>query len=233
MTSRYILTVDVGTSGTKTSLWTEAGQLAAHATSTYDLRRAEPLWAEIAGDTWWQAVCETIRTVLATSKVDPASIAGIGVDAVGWTLIPVDRAGNPLHPAMIWLDRRAEEETNWLRSLPGADSLVNLNANPLDAAYITPKLIWLKKNHPDIFSSAYKFLEATGFIVSRFTGEFVCDYTQAYGYHFFDIRNQKWDGRAAREIGIPIEKMPELRGSTEIVGGITEAAAEQTGLKPG
>lgn len=233
MAPRYILTIDVGTSSTKTFLWTESGQLVAHATSSYDLHRPQSLWAEINADIWWRTVCETTQTVLATSEVDPASIAGIGVDAVGWTLVPVDRAGNPLHPAMIWLDRRAEEETNWLRSLPGAEGLVNLDANPLDAAYITPKLVWLKRNHPDIFNSAHKFLEATGFIVSRFTGEFVCDYTQAYGYHFFDLRNETWKESAAREIGIPIEKMPDLRGSTQIVGVVTEAAAEQTGLKPG
>jgi xylulokinase len=233
MGSQFILTIDVGTSSTKTSLWTETGQLVAHATSGYDLRRPKPLWAEIDGDTWWQAVCGTIRTVLATSEVDPASIAGIGVDGVGWTLIPVDRAGKPLHPAMIWLDRRAEQEINWLKSLPEAEHLVNLNANPLDAAYITPKLLWLRKNHPDIFHSAYKFLEATGFIVSRFTGKFVCDYTQAYGYHFFDIRNEKWDQHAVQVIGVPLEKMPQLVGSTEIVGTVTERAAQQTGLKPG
>src|SRR5512146_3203884 len=173
MASRHIITVDVGTSSTKTSLWTEAGELVSHASSGYDLRRPEPLWAEIEGDIWWRAVCETIQAVLTISKVDPASVVGIGVDAVGWTLIPVDHAGNPLHPAMIWLDRRAEAETRWLKSLPEADALVDLNANPLDAAYITPKLIWLKRNHPRIFNSAYKFLEATGFIVSRFTGTFV------------------------------------------------------------
>jgi xylulokinase len=134
---------------------------------------------------------------------------------------------------MIWLDRRAEQETTWLKSLPEADSLINLDANPLDAAYITPKLIWLKKNHRGIFNSAYKFLDATGFIVSRFTGALLCDHTQAYGYHFFDIRNERWDSQAAAKIGIPIEKMPQLCGSTEIVGTVTIRAAEQTGLKPG
>jgi xylulokinase len=233
MATRHILTVDVGTSSTKTALWTETGQLIAQASAGYSLHRPEPLSAEIDGDVWWQAVCGTIQTVLTTGGVDPALIAGIGVDAVGWTLIPVDRAGNPLHPAMIWLDRRAEQETNWLKSLPDADSLIILNANPLDAAYITPKLIWLKKNHPDIFNSAHKFLEATGFIVSRFTGEFICDYTQAYGYHFFDIRNEKWDQPTAEIIGVPIEKMPRLTHSAEVVGVITQKAAEQTGLKPG
>ncbi|HMB22697.1 MAG TPA: FGGY family carbohydrate kinase [Anaerolineales bacterium] len=233
MAPQLILTVDVGTSSTKTSLWTASGQLVAHASSSYSLQRAEPLWAEIDGDTWWQAVCETIRTVLATSEADPASIAGIGVDAVGWTLIPVDRAGDPLYPAMIWLDRRAEQETTWLKSLPDAERLVDLNANALDAAYITPKLLWLKKNQRKIFNSAYRFLDATGFIVSRFTGTFVCDHTQAYGYHFFDIRNERWDSQAAETIGVPLEKMPQLCGSTEIVGTVTIKTAEQTGLKPG
>jgi xylulokinase len=233
MPSQHILTVDVGTSGTKTSLWTEAGQLVAHASSTYNLHRPEPLRAEIGGDVWWQAVCETIHNVLATSGVAPASVAAIGVDGIGWTLISVDRAGNPLHPAMIWLDRRADQETIWLRSLPEADSLVNMSANPLDAAYITPKLIWLKKNHPEIFDSAHRFLEATGFIVSRFTGEFICDHTQAYGYHIFDIRNEKWDQQSAETIGVPLEKMPRLARSAQVVGSVTQEAAEQTGLKAG
>ncbi|MBK9925031.1 MAG: carbohydrate kinase [Anaerolineales bacterium] len=233
MATKHILTVDVGTSSTKTALWTETGQLVTQASSSYNLHRPEPLMAEIHGDSWWQAVCGTIQTVLTKGGVDPASIAGIGVDGVGWTLIPVDRTGDPLHPAMIWLDRRAGQETNWLKSLPEADNLIALNANPLDAAYITPKLIWLKKNRPDIFNSAYKFLEATGFIVSRFTGEFICDYTQAYGYHFFDIRNEKWNQHAAEIIGVPIEKMPLLSRSAEVVGTVTKKAAEQTGLKPG
>src|SRR5215208_5739324 len=218
MASRFILTVDVGTSSTKTSLWTEIGQLVAHATSAYELQRAEPLWAEIDAGMWWQAVCKTIQTILSTSKVDPASIAGVGIDGIGWTLIPVDRTGAPLRPAIIWLDRRAEEETNWLKSLPESASLVALNANPLDAAYITPKLIWLKKHQPEIYDSSYKFLEATGFIVSQLTGEFVCDYTQAYGYHFFDIRNEKWDDAAAEKIGIPLDKMPRLCRSADVVG---------------
>jgi xylulokinase len=148
---------------------------------------------------------------------------------VGWTLIPVDRTGAPLQPAMIWLDRRAEQETDWLKSLPEADSLVNLDANPLDAAYITPKLIWLKKNHPDIFDSAHKFLEATGFIVSRFTGTFVCDHTQAYGYHFFDIRNQKWD--SAPTIGIPIRKCLSCVAALRL--GTVTKRRRTTGLKPG
>jgi xylulokinase len=233
MKTKYIVTIDVGTSSTKTSLWTENGHELAHACLGYALFRPEPLWAEIDANILWQAVCTTIQEVVSKSNIDPTNVVGIGVDGIGWTLIPVDKTGNPLRSAMIWLDRRAEKETTWLKSLAEAEYLVNMNANPLDAAYITPKLVWLMENQPQIFDSAYKFLEATGFIVSRFTGEFICDYTQAYGYHFFDIRRERWDQEAARKIGIPLEKMPALCASTDVVGKVTEEAALQTGLVPG
>lgn len=233
MAHRYVVTVDVGTSSTKTALWDDAGNLVAEASSAYALRRPDPLWAEIDGDVWWQAVCNTIRQVIAQSGVNPRDVAGIGVDGVGWTLLPVDRNGDPLHPAMIWLDRRAEEETRWLKALPDADKLVELTANPIDSAYITPKLLWLKKHRPDVFEAAYQFLTASGFIVARFTSAFTCDYTQAYGYHFFDIRNECWDAGTAARLGIPLDKMPRPCACTEVVGTVTERAAADCGLAPG
>ncbi len=164
---------------------------------------------------------------------DPRQVAGIGVDGVGWTLLPVDHSGAPLFPAMIWLDRRAEQEANWLKSLPEADIFVQLDANPLDPAYITPKLVWLKNHRPDIFDAASNFLTASGFIVACFTGQFTCDYTQAYGYHFFDMAHQCWNAEAAARIGIPLDKLPRLCPCTEIVGTVTPQAAAQTGLRAG
>lgn len=230
---RYIITVDIGTSGTKTALWDELGQLIAETSYGYPLNRPEPLWAEIDGEVWWQAVCSTIRQVIAQSGIAPGDVAGVGVDGVGWTLLPVDQQCNPLHPAMIWLDRRAHTETAWLKALPNADDLVCLVANPIDSAYITPKLLWLKNHHPAIFASTYRFMTCSGFIVARLSGEFTCDYTQAYGYHFFDLVHERWDEQAAAQIGIPLEQMPRLCACHEVVGGITPQAAAQTGLPVG
>ena len=233
MANQYLLTIDIGTSSTKTALWTESGNAVMEVSSPYPLSRPKTLWVEIDPVLWWQAVCKTTQEVLAKSGVDPKDIVGVGIDAVGWTLVPVDKNINPLTPAMIWQDRRADAETAWLNSLPDAQHLINLSANPIDAAYLTPKLLWLKKNKPKIFGAAHKFLEATGYIVAKFTNEFTCDYTQAYGYHFFDIRKEKWDQDAANKLGIPLEKMPRLVPSTEIVGKITEKAAVETGLRSG
>ena len=230
MKQQYIITIDVGTSSTKTALWDENGQVVATASASYPLQRPRPLWAEIDGDVWWEAVCQTVRQMMTAGGIQPSAVAGIGVDGVGWTLLPVDEVSNPLSPAMIWLDRRAEAETAWLNGRPDANQMVNLSANLIDAAYITPKLLWFKHHHPELFAAAHKFIGATGFIVARLTEAFTCDYTQAYGYHFFDIRNERWDTALAEDLGIPLEKMPELYASTAVVGTVTQQAAEQTGL---
>src|SRR5256885_7963046 len=80
MTPRYILTIDVGTSSTKTALWDESGHTLAETTHTYALHRPDPLWAEIDANIWWQAVCETTREVITRTGIHPSNIAGIGVD---------------------------------------------------------------------------------------------------------------------------------------------------------
>ena len=69
--------------------------------------------------------------------------------------------------------------------------------------------------------------------MARLTGEFTCDYTQAYGYHFFDLRRERWDPTAAALIGVPLDKMPTLKACTDIAGTITARAAAQTGLAAG
>lgn len=229
----YVIGIDIGTSSTKTALWREDGALLAETSAPYPLHRPHPAWAQMDANEWWAAACATVRRVLAQSGVDPRAVVGVGVDALGWALTPVDRLGRALHPAMIWLDRRAEAEAAQLRARPDADHLVDLVANPLDAAYLTPKLLWLKHHHPDIFEAAHQFLTASGFIVQRLTGAFTCDYTQAYGFHFFDIRREQWDAAAAQSLGLPPEKFPPLFQSCQIVGQITTEAAAATGLAPG
>lgn len=232
MTKTCILTIDVGTSGAKTALWRDGARVG-EASQAYALTRPQATHAEISAETWWDAVIVTVREAIRKSQIDPREIAGIGVDGIGWTLIPVDKNGAPLHPAIIWLDRRAEEEAAWLRGLPNASELVRLCANPLDAGYITPKLLWLKKRRPDVFDAAHAFLTCSGYITARLTGQMTCDFTQAYGYHFFDIARERWDENAADALGIPLGKMPRLMDCADIAGQLTPQAAAQLGLADG
>lgn len=229
----YLIAVDVGTSSTKTALRDLQGRLLAEASAAYAIQRPFPTWAEIDVECWWQAVCATVRQVVSLARVDPSEVRGLGVDGVSWTLIPVDSSVRPLCPAMIWLDRRAEAEAAELRAQPEAEGWVNLAANPLDAAYVTPKLLWLRKHRPQIFNAAHAFLNSTGYIVAKLTGALTCDITQAYAYHFYDMRRQSWDADAAQQLGVPLEKMPALVSPLDVVGQMTPSAAQALGLVAG
>ena len=229
----YIVTVDQGTSSTKTALWDAAGDLVSEATASYELERPEPLWAQIDAERWWDACCSTVRAVLARAAVRPADVAAVAIDGIGWTLVPVDEALRPLMPALTWLDRRAEAEAAELRAGADADWLVRLVANPLDAAYITPKLAWVRRHRPDVFAAARWFLTASGFLVARLTGEPTCDLTQAYGFHCFDIRREAWDPAAAALLEIPLDRLPPLRHAGEVAGHVGAGAAAATGLAAG
>jgi xylulokinase len=229
----HILTIDQGTSSTKTALWNAEGGLVAEASAAYELDRPKPLWAEIDAERWWQALCTTVSTVLAKGRVDARDVGCLALDGIGWTLVPVDAGCRPLAPAMTWLDRRAEPEAARLRAAPWAERLVDLAANPIDAAYITPKLAWLRAHRPDAFDGARWFLTASGYLTARLTGEETCDLTQAYGFHCFDIRAERWDADAAAKLEIPIERLPPLRPAWEIAGEVTAQAAQATGLAPG
>src|SRR4051794_14658633 len=106
----YIVTVDQGTSSTKTALWDSRGVPIAEATAGYRLDRPDAVRAEIDPERWWDALCSTVTDVLAASGVPARDVAAVALDGIGWTLVPVDDAFRPLRPAMTWLDRRAEAE---------------------------------------------------------------------------------------------------------------------------
>ncbi|MDX2137635.1 MAG: FGGY family carbohydrate kinase [Chloroflexota bacterium] len=233
MSKDFYIGIDVGTSSTKTGLWRADGVLIGEATAAYPLHRPQPTWAEMDPRDWWSAVCTTVHAVLAQSNVSAQDIAAVAVDAIGWSLVPVDAHGAPLCMSPIWLDRRADSQAASLRSSLAAKSLVELVANPLDAAYLTPKVLWLHEMQPDIYAQTHRFLEATGYIVHQLCSAFTCDYTQAYGYHCFDIRRERWDQDALVLLELPPDKFPTLHPSCTIVGEVTQAAAEATGLRTG
>lgn len=233
MAPAYFLGIDVGTSSLKTGLWREDGQLAAHASQPYPTIRHAAEWAEQDPLDWWRALRDTVQRVLAASGVDASAIAGIGIDSTGWTFVPVDKAGEPLFAALTWQDRRATEQAAALRDHPQADWMVQLAANPLDEAYATAKIQWLRAHHPDIYRETDQFLISSGFLIRKLTDRNSCDYSQAYALHCFDVRRGVWNEQAADYLAIDLAKLPPLFASCAVVGEVTTTAAAELGLVAG
>ena len=227
-----LLGIDIGTSACKVSLITRRGEIAADASEPYNVYYPRPGFAEQDADEWWAAVCRAVRSCIGRSGHDASEIVGVGIDGQSWSAIPVDRDGSVLSRTPIWMDHRSERECAELSSLLG-DLPYQLSGNPLTFPYTTGKILWFRRNLPDVFERTYKILQSNSFIAYRLTGVMSQDVSQGYSIHCFDMRRREWDEKAAAEMGIPVGLLPEIYPCHAIIGGVTPGASALTGIPVG
>lgn len=233
MGGEFLLGIDVGTSGCKTELFDVNGDSLAKAYRGYPIIHPKPGWSEEDPDEWWRAVVDTTRKVLEASKVDASQIKGVSVSCTN-ACVPVNEEGKALRNAIMQIDRRTIPQAKKIKEILSEEKVFEVTGNPVaPGSFTAPIILWLKENEPKTFEKAYKFMVPTGYVVQRLTGEFTVDWSRAATTLLFDIKNRKWCIEFCEELGIPLEKLPELHSSWEIVGTVTEDAAKLTGLKEG
>ncbi|MCQ2428176.1 MAG: FGGY-family carbohydrate kinase [Clostridia bacterium] len=227
-----LLGIDIGTSACKTALFDTQGNVLASSTQSYPLFHPHPGWAEQNPEDFWDAVCRSIKEVLGISRINPASIAGIGVDGQSWSAIAVDGEGRVLCPDPIWMDNRAADIC---RSMDPElrERLIRVSGNPLTANYVTGKLLWYRENLPDVYKNTAAILQSEGYINYRLTGRFTMNRGEGYGFHCYDIAGGTWDLSVCDDIGISADILPELFDGSDIIGRVSAEAAKETGLCEG
>ena len=220
MTGRYILAHDLGTTGNKASLYNSAGGSCASTFQGYATEYARVGWAEQNPEDWWQAVCRCSQELLAVARIDAGEVACVSFSGHMMGCVALDRAGTPLRSAIIWADSRAVDEAKLLVELIGLQEGYQITGHRLSASYSAAKIIWIRKNQPDIYAQVYKFCNAKDFIVTRLTGQFVTDYSDASGTNLYDLQAWDWSDRILNAAEIDRRMLPELCASTTVVGEI-------------
>jgi len=236
MAKEFLVGTDIGTQGTKTVVVNSSGKVVGSGSSFYSVDQPHPSWAQQWPDVWVEATYESIGEALNDSGVDPGGISGISISGLyGGSGVPVDESLEPVHPCLIWMDRRATEEVNWVKENVDLDRLFEITGNYVDTYYGYTKILWLKNNRPEVWEKIHKFVPPSNYVEYRLTGELAVDYSSAGNIGgVFDLKGLDWSEEACNMLGIPIETMPErLVPSDEVVGEITETAAGKTGLKEG
>ena len=231
--STYLLGVDIGTSSCKTAVFDPDGKVIAQGGSEYPVSYPEKGWAEQDPADWWNGICRAVREMIGESGINPADIAGIGIDGQSWSAIALDKSGNVLCPTPIWTDTRSEAICRETAERLGEEKLFGLYGNPVSPCYTWPKILWYRKNQPEVFEKTEKILQSNSYIAYRMTGEITQDLSQGYGLACFDMRKGCWDDDACEALGIPRKLLPEIVNCHQVIGRLTKEAAEQTGLKEG
>ncbi len=229
----YLAGVDIGTSGTKTILVDEAGNVAARAMAEYPLYSPRPQWSEQDPNDWWAAVCTTLKAVIASSGVNPADIVGVGLSGQMHGSVFVDGDGAVLRRALLWNDQRTQPECDWITNTVGKERVVELISNPVLTGFTAGKIIWLRNHEPEVYAKVKKVLLPKDFVRLRLTGEYATEVSDASGTALFNVKKRAWADEMLDAIGIPRSWMPACYESPEISGRISASAAAVTGLAPG
>ena len=148
---KYLLGIDVGTTGTKALLFSENGDVLGHAYRPYPLHTPQVGWSEQNAEDWWDAVVQTVREICTEPQVC-ANVAGISLSLQGGTMVAVDRQFRPVRPAMVWNDARCtEEHAAFLKEVGEADVMYQKSGWRLGNALNLLEIRWMKDHEPENF----------------------------------------------------------------------------------
>ncbi len=230
---KYLLGIDLGTSGTKTVLFTTAGEAVASSTVEYPMAQPQNGWAEQAPADWWDAAVRTIRVVLEKSGASSKDIAGIGISGQMHGLVMLDAAGEVLRPSIIWCDGRTGEECREMTEIIGAKRLIEITANPALTGFTASKIMWVKKHEPELYKRCAHILLPKDYIRYKLTGEFATEVSDASGMQLMDVPGRCWSTEVLDKLGIDIALLGKMYESCEVTGSVTDEAARLTGLSAG
>jgi len=239
--AEYVVGVDIGTQSTKALLCDARGRIVAQHNKGYQPDTPQPLWAEQWPQVWLDAVLECIAGCVAAAAASEPGFSASAVRAVcisslyGGSGIPVDADMQPLHPCLIWMDRRAQAEVDWVRANVDLERLGRITGNGVDSYYGFTKMMWLRNERPEVFRRTAALLPPNAWVIHALTGEVAVDRSSAGNIGgIYDLAQGTWSTEMLDALGLPSTLMPErLVASSDVVAPLTAAAARRTGLAPG
>lgn len=226
---KYLLGIDVGTTGTKTLLFTTEGEVVSRAYRDYALSTPVVGYSEQDANDWWKAIVETVREVCADKEISK-NVLAISLSTQGGTIVPTDAAANPLCPAIVWNDGRCKAQREKFADEIGADYMYRATGWHLGNNLPALSIRWIKDNKPEIFEKASLFLSVPDFVSMKMTGIAAIDLSNAGINQLCDIKKEKYDEKLLSFAGISEKNLPKLVCSGEVIGNLTDAAADELGL---
>jgi xylulokinase len=228
-----LLGIDIGTSAVKGLISDTTGRVVAQAAREHDLLSPVPGWAEELPAVWWQNSVAVMQDLLAQPGVVPECVAAVGTTGMLPAIVLLGKEGKVLRPSIQQNDARATAEIADLRRRIPADAFFQMTGASISQQSVGPKLMWLQKHEQDTWARTHWILGSYDYINYRLTGELGVEANWALESGLYELHTRAWSEPLLGLVGASRDQMPEIRAPTDVVGGITDEVAGQTGLLPG
>jgi xylulokinase len=232
--NRFVLGLDVGTSGTRAVIMDDAGKIVASATDEHRPFASPQIgWAEQDPEDWWRAAAIAIRKALAAANLKPEQISCVGLSGQMHGAVMLDASDRVVRPALIWCDVRSQKQCDDLTQLIGADRLISLTCNPALPNFTLPKLLWTRENEPANWNRVRSVMLPKDYVRFRLTGEKATDMADASGTLLLDVARRRWATEMLQAAQIDRALLPALYESPDVCGKISAQGTNATGLVTG
>ncbi|MGE5529021.1 MAG: xylulokinase [Patescibacteria group bacterium] len=225
-----LLAVDLGTTACKAAVFTRDGRILTLAYREYPLLRISRAEIEQDAEAWWRLVREVGAEALGgLADGQRQKVKALGLSVQGISFVPVDEGGAPLCNALTWLDFRAADEAGELGRVFGARDIFALTGLLPNPIYTLPKIIWLRRHRPEIFSRARRFCTAQDFVLARLAGRYVTDHSVAGGTLMHEVRALRWSEALLGRVPLAPDRLPEIDWAGTAVGPLDARVAAEIG----
>ena len=208
----FVLAIDIGTSGTKAIVFDSQGRRTeAKSTKSYDFHFPVENAAEFDPDVIVSAVVNASKEAVKKSKeIYSEEIKAVGLSGFWHSLICVGKDNKPLTPLYTWADRRSYPQSLKLRKVLNNTTVQQRTGCPLHPVYLPSKILWLREEKKDVFQETKLFCSMKEYLILRFFGKSVCDFSTASGSGLLNIKNKEWDKEILETIGISENQLSSL-----------------------
>jgi xylulokinase len=219
--------IDLGTSGVKSVLMDDAGELVASASAPLNVSRPHPGWSEQNPSDWIDAAFATLDRLAAEQPALMSAVRGIGLSGQMHGATLLDRDDRPLRPCILWNDARAGAEC---AALEARADFRGVGGNRLMAGFTAPKVEWVRRNEPEIFASTAMVLLPKDYLRLALTGEMASDMSDSSGTLWLDVARRDWSDALLEASGLSRGHMPRLVEGTVPGGRLRRALAGRWGI---
>lgn len=225
-----VIGCDVGSQGTKAILLSTTGKFVGEVYEGYPIDYPQPLWAEQPVERWLDAFTTVIPRLLSETGIAAENVRALSLATQVDGLVAIDSNGQPLHPAIIWMDRRASKQCELVRNSLSDAQIFNLTGLNLDAYHVAPKIRWLAEHQPEIYERAAYFLLPGSYLAYYLTGELAVDYSNASSTLLFDVHKKVWSEAMCNAFNIDMDKLAPIGAANTMLGKLRSSIAERLGL---
>jgi xylulokinase len=235
MQKRYLIGVDLGTSGTKAALFQIDGKLISEASVEVPLHHPKPGVVEQENEDFYSSAAQTVRDCIQSSGIEPKSIAAIAFDSQMAGVGLIDEDFKPVARFDSWLDMRCQPYIEQMDKDAG-DRITQLTGCPPTCDH-GPKMLWWKNEQPGDYRRTAKFVMPGAYVAGKVAGmkadQAFIDHTYIHFSGFSDAQNISWSDELCDRFGLDKSKLPKIIDPCDIIGEVSEKSAIEFGMVPG